>query len=470
MGIAEAAQIYTKLTIGDGLVSQIPALLISLAAGLLVTRGSESTNLNLEFIRQMFSRPEVLLVAGGFLGLLILTNLPTIPLLVLAVAFLAAAYWQRAELAPQETPPPTSKRTTRPSSAKKTASARPEKSRRVEDFLQVDPIELELGRNLLRLATPNRGGDLLNRITRTREFVASDLGLVLPSVRVRDNLSLAENQYCIRFLGNLVASNSLPKDGQIVIPPQGLKPRQLPHAREVSHPALPTSARLISADRIADARSVGCQLITASQLIADHLRHTTYELAHELLTRDATKRLLDEVKRNSPAVVDELIPHVMRLGQVQQVLQGLLREGVPIRQLPTILEALCDHRPQTDNLAELTERVRHRLARTISARYSSRDGQLHVITLDPQLEDQLAMSSGELTTEQQQSFRELFLHTVQRLTSENRPPLLLTRSEIRLAVRQLAQAILPHVIVLGHDEVTPEAQIRAVGIVGLSQY
>lgn len=474
MGLGEAAEIYTKLTIGDGLVSQIPALLISLAAGLLVTRGSEATNLPAEFLRQLFSKPEVLAVAGGFLGLLVFTNLPAVPLSLLATAFLAAAYYNR-DLAMDVAPAPaatTGSATSIPPTKKSTA--RPiEKTRRIEDFLQVDPVELELGRNLVRLANAARKGDLLTRITRTREFVASDLGLMLPSVRVRDNLGLAENQYRIRFMGNLVADDTTPKDGQIVVPPIGLKSRQLPSARDFSHPAIAQRAKLISPDRVAEARAVGCQVISTSQLISQHLRVLVYSLSHELLTRDATRQLLDEVKKTSPAVVDELIPNIMKLGQVQQVLQGLLREGVPIRQLSTILEALCDCRAETDNLAQLTERVRQRLARTISARYSGTDGRLHVVTLDPQLEAQLAAANNAqletLDATQRTSFQELLIVAMRRLQNENRPPILLTRSEIRLAVRNLAMSVVPGVVVLGQGEVTSDAQIRSVGIVGIGQ-
>lgn len=474
MGIGEAAEVYTKLTIGDGLVSQIPALLISLSAGLLVTRGSESTNLPSEFLRQLFSKPEVLAVSGGFLGLLVFTNLPALPLLLLAAALLTAAYYNRGSVSPVASVGATTAQAaaTATLGTKKTPARPAEKTRRIEDFLQVDPVELELGRNLVRLASTTRNGDLLTRITRIREYVASDLGLMLPSVRVRDNLSLAENQYRIRFMGNLVADGTTPKDGQVVVPPAGLKPRQLPSARDYSHPAI-AHAKLISPDRVTEARSVGCQIVSATQLISQHLRVLVYDLSHELLTRDATRQLLDEVKKTSPAVVDELIPNIMKLGQVQQVLQGLLREGVPIRQLSTILEALCDSRPETNNLAQLTEIVRQRLARTISARYSGSDGQLHVVTLDPQLEAQLAAPSGSeldnLDSTQRVSLQELLVAALQRLLNENRPPILLTRSDIRLTVRKLTMSVMPGVVVLGQSEVTSDAQIRSVGIVGLGQ-
>ncbi len=468
MGIGEATEVYTKLTIGDGLVSQIPALLISLAAGLLVTRGSESTNLPTEFLKQLFSKPQVMAVAGGFLGLLVFTKLPATPLLVLAAAFLGLAYFA-------STSEPETKQTSATAPGSRTngkPAARPaEKTRRIEDFLQVDPVELELGRNLVRLANAARNGDLLPRITRAREHVASDLGLMLPSVRVRDNLSLGESQYRIRFMGNLVAEGMIPRAGHVVMPPAGMKSRALPSSQPFSHPAVREGAKLISPDRIDEARSLGCQVISPSQLVAQHLQTLVYQLSHELLTRDATQQLLDEVRKTSPAVVEELIPNTMKLGQVQQVLQGLLREGVPIRQLSTILEALCDHRAETSNLAQLIEVVRQRLARTISARYAGNDGTLHVVTLDPKLEQQLATAQDQtesLTATERVSFQEMLRSSLERLLKENRPPVLLTRNEIRLNVRSLAAAVVPGVVVLGQNEVTSDSRIKSVGIVGLN--
>ena len=471
MGLGEAAEVYTKLTIGDGLVSQIPALLISLAAGLLVTRGSEATNLPTEFLRQLFSKPEVLVAAGGFLGLLVFTELPALPLMMLAIACFAAAYSHR-RLISRAIPSPATATASAPTQAPVKSSRKPSaRTHRVEDFLHVDPVELELGRNLVRLANAARNGKLLDSITRLREFVAGDLGVVLPSVRVRDNLKLAENQYRIRFGGNLVAEGTVPKNGQVIIPPPGLKSRQLPSARAYSHPAITQPAKLIPFDRVDDARALGCHVVGDSQLITRHLQTITYQLSHELLTRDATSRLLDELRENSPAVVEELIPNVMKLGQVQQVLQGLLREGVPIRQLSTIVEALCDYRPQVQNLAELTEMVRRRLARTISSRYADSDGQLHVVTLHPQLEDHLAAANDQSPTHfdahQQRMFQAMLSKAMRRLTQENRTPILLTRSDIRLAVLQLARDIVPGIVVLGKNELTSEAHVRSVGIVEL---
>ncbi len=495
LGLAEAAELYTKLTIGDGLVSQIPALLISLAAGLLVTRGSEATNLPSEFLKQLFTKPEVLAVAGVFLGLLVFTKLPTLPLVLLATTFLAFAYMAATNQAKQGTNERASGRASaeartapnravagsglhqassansKPTSPSPQRAGQDAKAKRLEDFLQVDVVELELGRSLVAVANANRGGDLLARIRATRERIASDLGLILPSVRVRDNLKLDEDDYAIRVLGNVVATGSLPARGQIVVPPVGTKSRSLPGAVSFAHPAVPKHARLLPVDRIGDAKAMGCELISTSNLITRHLQTVVYDLADELLTRDATKQLIDEVRRVTPTVVEELIPDVMKLSDVQQVLRGLLREKIPIRQLSTILEALGDYATDTVDTAQLIELTRRRLARTISARFQAADGLLHVVTLDPALEEQISSVSQDarkgIAGPVSNSFQTMLHKTLDRLRSENRTPILLTKSELRLAVLRLARVVCPEIVVLGQEELTADLQVRSVGIVHL---
>jgi flagellar biosynthesis protein FlhA len=465
MGISSATDLYTKLTIGDGLVSQIPALLISLAAGLLVTRGSEASNLPTEFLRQLFMNPKVLTVAGGFLALLVFSDLPSIPLALLAVGFFGLAFSARGQESRVASAVKTSGKDPKPK------RKRPERESRIEDFLQVDPVELELGLGLLPLANSSRGGDLLNRITKLRQVVAADLGLVLPSVRVRDNLRLGENDYRIKIAGNTVAQGSLPREGAVVVPRAGQGSRTLPGAVAIEHPGVDPRARLVPLERVADARSAGYETIPAAELIALHLRRVVNEFSHELLTREATQHLVEEAKRTSPTIVSELIPDVLKLSEVQQVLRGLLREGVPIRPLSVILEALGDQAVHSRDTAQLIEVVRRRLARTISTRYQGSDGRLHVVRLDPALEKQLAAADSEtsaLTTPQTSTFQSVLRRSLKRLTSENRLPILLTSSNIRVAVRRLARAAVPDVIVLGQDEVEADAQVRSVEIIGLA--
>ena len=227
---------------------------------------------------------------------------------------------------------------------------------------------------------------------------------------------------------------------------------------------------MVPLDRVSDAKAAGCQIVASSDLITRHLSSIVSDYGQELLTRDATRKLIDEVKRTAPTVVDELIPSVLKLSEVQQVLQRLLREGVPIRQLPLILEALGDHAHLTKSEAQLTEFVRKRLARTISAQYCDRNGMLNVVTLDPELEDQLSVATEQLdvlTSSEKSKFQTILQRTLDRLRNEDHPPVLLTKSDIRLAVLKLARAVVPNVVVLGQDEVAQGSQIRSVGIVGL---
>lgn len=464
MTLAEAAEVYSKLTIGDGLASQIPALLISLAAGLLVTRSSQATNLPVEFLRQLFSKPQVMVVAGGFLGLLVFTRLPALPLVLLASAFLGVAWWSYRH-APVEAP----KRERKVPSKRRTT---PEKAKSVEDYLQVDMLELELGLSLVGIANTARGGDLMQRITKLRQDIASDLGLVLPSVRVRDNLHLPEDQYAIKLAGNVVAQGKIPSEGVVMVPPSAAKTRVIPGAVAFEHPALGRKARLIPMDRVGDAKAAGCQVLSTGALVAEHLAYVINDLSQELLTRDATQQLVDEVRKTSPAVVEELLPHVLKLSEIQQVLRGLLRERIPIRQLSTILETLADHAATTRDPVRLTEIVRKRLARTISARYRDAEGRLHVVTLDPRLEHQMTRHHADhqmgLSAPQTTMLQQILRGSLEKLLAENRPPILLTKSDLRLTLRQLARAVMPSVIVLGDDEVTADSQVRSVGIVGLS--
>lgn len=468
MPIVEATELYTKLTIGDGLVSQIPALLISLAAGLLVTRSSESSNLPVELLKQLFRNPQVLGIAGIFLGLLVFTKLPSIPLLLLAtgLAGLALSARNQEVKEAQATPP------SRPTASSKAGSrSTGTTTKRIEDFLQVDPVEVELGVGLLRIASAAKGGDLLARVTKIRESIAGDLGLVLPSVRVRDNLQLTDQKYAIKFNGNVVAEGSIPTEGVVVLPPEGAKSRTIPGAVAFAHPALDRRTRLVPLNRVGDAKTAGWQPLSPSSIVAEHLRQVVYDLSHELLTRDATQQLIDEVKKTSPTVVEELIPSIMKLSEVQQVLRALLKDGVPIRQLATILEALGDVAMQTEDAEQLTELVRQKLSRTISARYCGSDGKLHCVTLDPHLEQQLStreVHHDVLSLPQRATFQRTLRAMMERLATENRPLILLTKSDVRISVLQIARAVVPSIVVLAQEEVARHAQVRSVGIVGLS--
>lgn len=464
MSLGQAADVFTKLTIGDGLVSQVPALLISLAAGLLVTRSSQQLNLPAEFVRQLFSRPQALFVTGAFLMVLVTTNLPAMPLLTIggscaALAVMLNRNTQRKEASDAA------------AAAKTAADAQRKPEERIEDFLTIDPMELEIGVGLIRLADPKRGGDLLPRITGVRQTVASEIGIVLPKVRIRDNLRLSESNYRIKISNNAVAEGTAYAD-KLLAMQSGATNGKVPGI-ETKDPLFQQPAVWIEPGLRERAEMLGYTVVEPAAVLATHLKEVVRQHADELLNRDASKRLIEELKKSSPAVVDELIPGLMKLGDVQQVLQMLLREQVPIRQLGVILETLGDYASKTKDPVWLTEYVRHRLARTICTRYRDDEQRMMVVTLEPAMEDRIA--AGIEHTE-----RGLFVRmsppaieiTCKRISGEiaklsraNRQQVVLVSPQIRPGLKLLAASHLPKLIVLSYNEITRDTRIESVGIV-----
>ena len=461
MSVAEAGALFTMLTIGDGLVSQVPAFLISLAAGLLVTRSNKRVNLPAEFVGQLFSRPQALAVAGGFLGILTFTSLPKVPLLVIAGCCTGMAVNLSRKSAKIQAK----------DDAKKKAEEIKKPEERIEDYLAVDPMEVEIGVGLIKLADPKRGGDLLERIHRIRQNVAADIGIILPKVRIRDSFQLDQQQYRIKIAGMPVAIDSV-YPGMFLAMDSGMTTGKVP-GFETKDPAFGTPALWIEPAVREKAEMLGYTVVEPGAVIATHLTETVRKHADELLTRDAAKHLIDELKQTSPAVVDELIPSHMKLAEVQQILQMLLREHVPIRQLSSILETLGDYAGRTKDPILLNEFVRARMARQICTRYRDKEGRLHVVTLDPALEDRIR--AGFEHTE-----RGLFIRMspqaveatcrriakdVDKLIVANHRPIVLCSPQIRPAVKELASSHLPDLIVLSYNEITRDTRIESVAMI-----
>ncbi|MBI1247379.1 flagellar biosynthesis protein FlhA [bacterium] len=465
MALGEAAQVYTKLTIGDGLVSQVPAFLISLAAGLLVTRSTEETNLPVEFIRQLFSRPEALGVAGCFLGLLVFSGLPTLPLLMIGAGCVGVAVMTKK--GQSKTEKAKAEETEKKQKEEEEAA---KKDDRIEDYLTVDPMEMELGVGLVRLAAPARGGDLLPRITGVRQNVASEIGVILPKVRIRDNMRLHENQYRIKISNSVVAENTIYPDGLLAIAMTGAK-GDLPGER-TRDPAFNQPAIWIEPGIRPQAEMLGYTIVEPTSVLATHLQRVAKKHADELLTRDATKHLIDELHETSPAVVDELIPGAMKIGDVQAVLQLLLREEVSIRQLARILETLGDHIGRTKDPVWLTEFVRHKLGRTICTKYRDKESRLYCVPMDPAMQDRIAsgidMERGAFARMSPQAIEmtcKSIAAGVEKLREIGKPPIVLVNPQIRPAVKQLTGNFIPDVIVLSHNEITNDTLIESMGII-----
>lgn len=461
MPFADAAEVFTKLTIGDGLVSQVPAFLISLAAGLLVTRSTQESDLPAQFLQQLFSNPRALAVTAGFLGILVFTNLPKIPLLALGTGCGALAFVLTRQGTAQE--------------QKKVDQAKAEAAKpvdeRIEDFLAIDPMEIEIGAALVKLASPKYGGDLLPRITAVRQGVAADIGIILPKVRIRDNIRLGEHEYRIKISNNPVAHGEV-HPGKLLALDSGATTGKIAGI-ETKDPAFGQPAIWIDSGLAERSQMMGYTPVEPTAVLATHLQEVVRRHADELLTRDATKHLLDELKKTSPAVVDELIPNPLKLAEVQQVLQMLLREEVPIRQLSQVLETLGDFAGKTKDLVFLAEYVRHRLARTICSRYRDSDARLFVLTLDAALEDKVAAGI-------EHSERGLFIRTApqtieklcekigneaQKLTRTGKRAIVLVSPQLRAGLKQMTSANLPRLIVMSYSEITRDTKVEIVGIV-----
>ncbi|MGV3483068.1 MAG: flagellar biosynthesis protein FlhA [Planctomycetaceae bacterium] len=464
MPVGEAAELFTKLTIGDGLVSQVPALLISLAAGLLVTRSAQSSDMPAEFMQQLFGNPRALMVAGGFMGILIVTNLPAVPMATLGAGCVGLALMMNRQSARD------AEVNTRKQEAERVAaSAPPEK--RVEDYLAVDPMEMTLGLGLLSLADPAHGGDLMDRIAGVRNAIAADIGILLPKVRVRDEMNLGDYEYEIRIAGNPIGRSVIFPNKYLAID-SGATTGVI-DGEPTRDPTFNQPALWIDPHRREQAAIYGYTTVEAGAVLATHLQEVVKRHADELLSRDATKHLIDELKQVSPAVVDELIPGVLKLSEVQQVLQMLLREDVPIRQLSIILETLGDYAPRTKDPVWLVEYVRHRLARTISTRYRNAQKRLHVIAIDPAMEDRIGAgiehSDRGLFVRMSPQAVELTCERIdqgiKKLVSAGHMPIVLVSPRIRPGLRQITASSMPRLKVLSYNEITQDTQIESLGIV-----
>ncbi len=463
--LATCFRIFTKLTIGDGLVSQIPAFIISISAGLIVTRSTAKTNLGEELISQITSKPKALIVAGVFLGMLAFAKLPTAPLLLLAGCCGGIAYAiHRSQK--QQTAAAVQKQ------KQSQAAAQPEK---VESLLPVDRMELEIGYGLIRLVDAKHGGDLLHRISMIRRQIALDLGIIVPSIRIRDNVHLGPNEYAIRLKGVQIARGQAYAE-QFLAVDSGAVTGKL-QGVETKEPAFGLPAVWIPASRKEQAEMMNYTVVDCSSVLATHLTEVIKSHAAELLTRQELNSLLDNVKQRAPAVVEEVVGGVLKAGEVQKVLQALLEERVPIRDMETILETLGDWSSRTKDLEILTEYVRNALARTICSQYQDGEGKLRCVTLEPAVED---LVNRHIERNDGGSFLTLppamaakvttaVSKKLQKLLDVGAHPVVLCSPQIRASMRKLLLPSIPNIVVLAYNEIVQGIQIESVGMVVIEQ-
>lgn len=469
MGITmtEALQRFTLLTVGDGLVSQIPALMISTATGIVVTRAASDSDLGNDVIRQLFNQPQIMFIIAGVLLGLGTTPLPTVPFYVIAMFFVYLGFQFRREV----------KKALVEEEEVKAAAEKPEaedmrKPENIIPLLQVDPIELEFGYGIIPLADPNQGGDLFDRLVMIRRQVALEYGIVVPMIRLRDNIQLEPNQYVIKIKGSQVAEGNIMFDHYLAMNP-GTAEGDIDGIDTVE-PAFGLPAKWIADNDREKAELLGYTVVDPSSIISTHLTEIVKRFSYELLGRQEVKQLIDNVKENQPALVDELVPGMLSIGQIQKVLQNLLREGISIRDLVTVLETLADYARVTKDVNVLTEYVRQGLSRMITNHFMPYK-KAKVVTLSPELENKLMSSIQQseggaylaLEPAASQGIINSLAVQVQNLVSIGEQPIVLTAPIVRFYFKRMTEQVIPDLIVLSYNEVEPDVEVQSVGTVKL---
>ncbi|MCD4839663.1 flagellar biosynthesis protein FlhA [Neobacillus sedimentimangrovi] len=466
MGFAEAASTFTLLSVGDGLVSQVPALLISTATGITVTRAASDGSLGSDIMRQIFNYPKLLyIVAATILVLGIFTPIGLFLTLPVAGILAFSAYTMKKSMQKEEL-----QHEQMEQAATEEDIRSPEK---VINLLQLDPLELEIGYGLIPLADQNQGGDILDRIVMIRRQFAIELGLVIPTIRIRDNLQLPPNQYVLKFRGSKIASGEVYLDHFLAMN-QGEDTSSIEGIR-VIEPAFGLPAVWVNMEEKQKAELMGYMIVDPPSVIATHLTEVLKRYAYELLRREETKELIENLKGSHPNLVEELVPNLMSVGDIQKVLQNLLREQISIRDLATIFETLADYAVYTKDPRVLTEYVRQSLTRQITEQYAE-NGVIQVLTAGATLEkgisdaiQQTESGSFYLSMDPQTSRKitEELQNEINRVIRAGGQPIFLTSPSIRMYLKQFVDKIMPAVPVLAYNELEPDVEIQSIGVVNI---
>ena len=451
MPIGEAARTYTILTIGDGLVSQIPALLVSTSAGIVVSRAGRDTDLGEEVKNQIFVNPKALSTASGILFILALVpGLPHIPFLLISLTAGSIAYLMVRRPAEKKEEAPAQETSQEPS---------------IESFLELDPLTLEIGYGLIALVD-EPGSNILKKIKAMRRQIAQEMGFVVPPIHIKDNLKLRPHEYSFLVKGMEIARSEIMLGRWLAVVPDenSEKIEGLP----TNDPAFGLPAVWIEEREIEKAQALGYTVVDTPTVIVTHLTELLKQHGWEVLTRAEVQQILDNVARNYPRIVEELVPTVLPLGTVQRVLQNLLRERIPIKDIITILETLLDHGQTVKDHEVLTEFVRQALSRVITKQYMMPDGTLPVFTLDPVLERELLQAVEDGAGFSPTLIQRLMKGLEKAVNSEktrNIQPVIICSPQTRRHLRKITERIMPSVAVLSSSEISPEAKIYSLGMV-----
>lgn len=460
----EALSTYTILTIGDGLVSAIPSLLISLATGILVTKGGKEADFGPDLVKQLFGVPKVMYLSGAvivFLG--VVTPLNVVIFTVVGALFLVGGRMiqnqlevQKVETAVQE---------------EEVSAEEIRKPENVVSLLSVDPIELEFGYGIIPLADVNQGGDLLDRVVMIRRQIALEMGTVVPIIRLRDNIQLNPNQYIIKIKGVQVADGEILFDHYMAMNP-GYVEEEITGIPTVE-PSFHLPAIWITEGQRERAESMGYTVVDPPSIIATHLTEVIRQHIAELLTRQDTQNLIDNLKESNPSVVEELTPKLLGLGEIQKVLQNLLEEGVSIRDLLTIFETLADYAATTRDTDVLTEYVRQALKRAISARYFEPGETTQVVTLDPKIEQEIMGSvkqteQGAYLTLDPERTKAIIAATeteLRKLDDLGRNEIVVTSPIVRIYFKKLTQDYFDELVVVSYNEIENDVELQSIGMI-----
>lgn len=462
--IIEALQKYGILTIGDGLVSQIPSLMISLASGILVTKASKDADMSQNMVKELFTTPRVLYLVGTSLIILgVLTPLNIILFTAYGLAFVFAGRSIETSLQVEEIEEEVSEE-----EAAADEIRRPEN---VASLLHVDPIELEFGYGIIPLADANQGGDLLDRVVLIRRQIALELGCLVPMIRLRDNIQLNPNQYIIKIKGIRVSEGEILFDHYMAMNPGYVE-------EEISgiptlEPAFKLPAIWITESQRERAEALGYTVVDPPSIIATHLTEVIKGHIHELLTRQDVQNLIDNIKDANETLISELVPKILSVGEIQKVLQNLLREGISIRDLVTIFETLADYGSSTRDTDVLTEYVRQSLKRFISNKYFPKGEVNNVVTLDPKVEQEIMASIKQteqgnylsLDPEITRQIIESVEEEIRKLEDLGKNPIIITSPIVRMYFKRLTQDYFRDLIIISYNEIESDVELQSVGMV-----